>query len=260
MAVGADEQTLRERLRLTHDLFEMLESWVDAKVSAPSGDMSVAGDLTVGDDITLSGAGSKIVFSSVASGANAVEMPTGARLKVGADTDSYFYSSDTGNGIIHTPAFTFVKALGLNASDSPLDGTTVLYDSGVGMAIRGFAPNNGTAVGVSIGNLTNLTNAGAKAIAVYKDELSTEVFSVHASGKPNFSTAAQGTATLVDGAVTVSTAAVRTGSKILLTRNTPGGTVGDLSAPVASIVDGTSFDIDSDSATDTSTVNWFIFN
>ena len=67
-----------------------------------------------------------------------------------------------------------------------------------------------------------------------------------------------GTATLVGGTVTVSTTAVKTGSIIALTRNTPGGTVGDLSAPVASIVNATSFVINSASGTDTSTINWQI--
>jgi hypothetical protein len=72
--------------------------------------------------------------------------------------------------------------------------------------------------------------------------------------------AVAGTATLVAGAVTVNTTSVGASSLIILTRNTPGGTVGDLSAPGASIVAGTSFDIDSASGTDTSTVNWWILN
>ncbi len=69
-----------------------------------------------------------------------------------------------------------------------------------------------------------------------------------------------GTATLVAGTATVSAAAVKTTSIILVTRNTPGGTLGFLSAPSASIVDGVSFDINSDINTDTSTVNWLIIN
>jgi hypothetical protein len=69
-----------------------------------------------------------------------------------------------------------------------------------------------------------------------------------------------GTATLVAGTVTVSTTAAKTGSRIFISRNTPGGTPGHLSAPVASIVNGTSFVINSSSATDTSTVNWWVIN
>lgn len=74
------------------------------------------------------------------------------------------------------------------------------------------------------------------------------------------SNASVGTATLVGGTVTVSTTAVATGSTIFLTCNTPGGTQGFLSAPTASIVNATSFVINSSSGTDTSTVNWWIIN
>lgn len=69
----------------------------------------------------------------------------------------------------------------------------------------------------------------------------------------------KGTATLVAGTVTVADARVRTGAKIFVSVDTPGGTQGFLSAPVASIVDETSFVINSSSNTETSTVNyWFV--
>lgn len=67
-----------------------------------------------------------------------------------------------------------------------------------------------------------------------------------------------GTATLVAGTVTVSSSLVTASSKIFLSFNTPGGTQGFLSQ--GTIVAGTSFVINSSSATDTSTVNWFIIN
>lgn len=67
-----------------------------------------------------------------------------------------------------------------------------------------------------------------------------------------------GTATLVAGTATVSSTLVQAGSKVFFSRNTPGGTVGELSAPSASIVPGVSFVINSDNAGDTSTVNWWI--
>ena len=70
--------------------------------------------------------------------------------------------------------------------------------------------------------------------------------------------AIMGTATLVAGTATVATTAVSTDSYIFLTRDTPGGTAGDLSAPEASIVDGTSFVINSSSGSDTSTVRWLL--
>jgi hypothetical protein len=69
-----------------------------------------------------------------------------------------------------------------------------------------------------------------------------------------------GTATLVAGTATVATTAVKTGAKIFLSVNTPGGTQGFLSAPAASITNGTSFVINSSDVADTSTVNWWIIN
>ncbi|MEI6287165.1 MAG: right-handed parallel beta-helix repeat-containing protein [Bacillota bacterium] len=66
----------------------------------------------------------------------------------------------------------------------------------------------------------------------------------------------QGTATLSGGSFTVSTVEVRTGDIILITRGTIGGTTGNLSA--RSIVNATSFNLDSSSGTETSSVYWEI--
>lgn len=60
------------------------------------------------------------------------------------------------------------------------------------------------------------------------------------------------------GVYTVSTARVAANSTILLTHNTVGGTQGILSAPAASIVPGTSFQVTSSNSADTSTVNWAV--
>jgi len=66
-----------------------------------------------------------------------------------------------------------------------------------------------------------------------------------------------GTATLVAGTVTVSGVRVSgTNNFILLSRNTPGGTVGHLSAPAASRLTAGSFVINSSTNADTSTVDW----
>lgn len=72
--------------------------------------------------------------------------------------------------------------------------------------------------------------------------------------------ASVGTADLGGGTVTVSTTAVTANSIIFLTYNTTGGTPGILSAPTASIVPGTSFQIVDSSGADLSTVNWWIIN
>ncbi len=65
---------------------------------------------------------------------------------------------------------------------------------------------------------------------------------------------------LIAGTTTVNTSAVTANSIIFLTANTLAGTPGTLSAPIAAIVPGVSFDIVSSSNTDTSTVNWWIIN
>lgn len=68
--------------------------------------------------------------------------------------------------------------------------------------------------------------------------------------------ATMGTATLVGGTVTVSTTAVTANSRIFVTTQTLGGTIG--TPYVSARVAGTSFDITSSSGTDTSTVAWLI--
>lgn len=67
-----------------------------------------------------------------------------------------------------------------------------------------------------------------------------------------------GIVTLGSGTATVTNTAIVSTSLVMLTRNTPGGTVGNLSVPTASIVANTSFVINSDSNIDASTVAWQI--
>jgi len=69
--------------------------------------------------------------------------------------------------------------------------------------------------------------------------------------------ALSGTATLVGGTVTVSSADCSTGDRIMLSRNTTGGTLGNL---YTSSVSNGSFTISSSSGTDTSTVNWYVIH
>lgn len=89
-------------------------------------------------------------------------------------------------------------------------------------------------------------------------------------GKINITTgsnASAGTATLSSGTVTVSTTAVTSSSLIFVVYNTPSGTLASgLSAPVGSIVNATSFVINSLTTAavvntlDNSTVRWWIIN
>lgn len=71
------------------------------------------------------------------------------------------------------------------------------------------------------------------------------------------SNASIGTATLVAGTVTVNTTAMGANSFLFYQRKTAGGTTGKYSYTQ---VNGTSFTINSDSNTDTSTLNWWIIN
>ncbi len=65
-----------------------------------------------------------------------------------------------------------------------------------------------------------------------------------------------GVATLVGGTITVSNTSVTASSRIFTSRQTAGGTLGHLS--IGTIVAGTSFVINSSSATDTSVVAWLL--
>jgi hypothetical protein len=67
---------------------------------------------------------------------------------------------------------------------------------------------------------------------------------------------AMGLATLVAGTVTVNNAVITANSRVFTSRQTTGGTVGHLS--ISNKVAGTSFRINSSSATDTSTVAYLI--
>lgn len=78
---------------------------------------------------------------------------------------------------------------------------------------------------------------------------------VFLNGATNGSPASFGTATLVAGTVTVLNTNVNSGMVIMLSRNTPSGTTGDLR--LGTITNGSSFVINSSSGTDTSTVNWY---
>lgn len=69
---------------------------------------------------------------------------------------------------------------------------------------------------------------------------------------------AWGTATLVAGTVTVSSGIVTSTSKILVSRMTPGGTLGHLSVPA--ITPGTSFVISSSSVSEISVIAYLILN
>ena len=131
----------------------------------------------------------------------------------------------------------------------------------------------GTVLGAvnGIGNFTLLTNkllfgaAGSEDTNLYRSAaniLATDDdFSILTVGKglnvAEGTNARMGASVLVNGTVTVSTTAVTANSRIFLTSQVDGGTVGFLR--VSGRTAGTSFTITSSSATDTSTVAWIIF-
>jgi hypothetical protein len=139
--------------------------------------------------------------------------------------------------------------------------TNVTYTVGTTLRIEG-APNAGT-------NVT-ITNPYALYVNSGQSFFGGNVTLGVAGNKLNIATgtnASIGTATLVAGTVTVSTTAVTTNSKIMLSYNTPIGTLGVvIAAPSASIVNGVSFVINSLTSantvltTDLSTINWWIIN
>jgi len=177
-----------------------------------------------------------------------------------------------------------VNAIRLNASDVAggididagtggiqLDATgqvNIASTQAANNAVRLFADNlaggvnieASDAVGITFTNTTtgNAASIVADGVNNFFRLLDGTIFSVDQAG----GNAIAGTATLVAGTVTVATTSAMTmpNSTILISRNTPGGTLGNLSVPSAAIVDGVSFDIDSDSAMETSTVNWFVIN
>ena len=119
---------------------------------------------------------------------------------------------------------------------------------------------------------TENTNAGAVgkyAISAFTANTSFTILSSNNAETSTFNWAlvptnwASGTATLVGGTVFVVAPSVKANSNIMLSRNVLGGTAGFLAAPVAGIVPGVGFTINSYSAiatlvNDTSTVNWAI--
>ena len=82
----------------------------------------------------------------------------------------------------------------------------------------------------------------------------------YADSTGNITITIDSTVTLSSGTITVSDTRVKTGAKIFISVNTPSGTQGFLSAKTSDIIDGTSFIINSTSATENSTVNYEIIN
>lgn len=187
--------------------------------------------------------------------------------QVGAITLATFYSVAGGNKITLSVPTTISGAATLSSTMSVAGAAT--FSSSV--TVSGIT-NPSTTYNSSSGTNMNVgVNGAAGAVLVYDNVGTASVVkfnSVANGGKASLNyglivsksgaNPSMGTATLVAGTVTVNTTAVNANCKILLTMNTPGGTVGYQYAKTADIVSGTSFKITSTSNTDTSTVNWFV--
>ncbi len=218
-------------------------------------------------NLTAKGAGA-IIFSQSKAGVDqnmqitnsdntAAQGNAGLQLAVGGSTstgDPYVSFQISGVG-----ASTMTMGLDNSASDvfkisnstaiGTADALTLTQAGALGATTSVTA---GTSVTATLGNIT-ATN-GDLILGTAGNKLQ-----IHASTAASDSV---GTSVALDGAspsqLVVSTTAVKTGSIILLSYATAGGTQGSLS--VGTIVDSTSFQIKSSANGDTSTVNYLIIN
>lgn len=163
-------------------------------------------------------------------------------------TDGEYAQLDAGNGVVavnnghDTPG-------GMQASTSGPGDPSTLIDSprnGVNITARITLKANG----ISGPSITLSTSTGAIAALLILNTTTIRI----ADGANR----SMGQATLVAGTVTVSNTRVAANSRIFLSRHTAGGTLGHLS--IGSISGATNFVINSSSATDTSVINWLIFD
>lgn len=202
-------------------------------------------------------------------------------------SDGYLNLGDNSSGSNNTS----VGAEGLDANTTGKNNTSVGYNAlgsnvsaSSNTALGCYAGNKNTAgQNVFLGDSAGYSNtSGSNVIAIGYQAVNTtsntvqlgnsSITKVTTNGSyvvtgtgnglmiPAGSNCRVGTATLSAGTVTISNTAVTANSIIFVSYNTPGGTTGSLSAPAGSISAGTQFVINSSSATDSSTVNWFIIN
>lgn len=198
----------------------------------------------------------QLSVSGVASGSDAVMVVKGARIQLNAVDDANNNTiSSSGNGFV-TFGVGGTEIIAANYQGNVRSGGVA------SLSVDNFSADGATAKGFKFRIQGGpFANVGSR-IATFENPASTIKAAIGKNGQIFWPTgnadSVTGTATLVGGTVTVSTTAVAANSIVMLTRNTPGGTIGDLTAPVASLVAATSFVINSASGTDTSTVNWWI--
>lgn len=214
--------------------------------------MSLAGapSYTQGSGTDSLASAKPILLASAPSSSYGALLPIGARVIVQSTNSVYVLTSKSTSGGITSVTWTI-------AGSPTGDVSTLTGDSGTATPAAGNIKISGTASEITTaGSGSTITLSLPSALTVPGSLTVTSTLGLNASG----AAAIAGTATLVAGTVTVDTSSVTANSKIFVSRNTTGGTLGNLSAPVGSITAGTSFVINSSSSTETSTVNWFFFN
>lgn len=143
----------------------------------------------------------------------------------------------------------------LNGGETVL-GTTNINNSGAGVTTIGTGGTGATNIGNATGNTAvtgNLTVSGNVTLSGATSKLNVSVATP--------ATASAGTsAALNSGAIVVSTTAITANSLVFFTTNTLGTVTSPQSYRVSARTPGVSFTIESQSATDTSTVNYWIIN
>lgn len=184
----------------------------------------------------------------------------------GTATISLPSSIVTPGSLATTTTLTAGTGLTVTAGGAAITGTTTINTSGSAVTTIGTGGTGATNIGNATGNtavtgsLTASTSLTATLGAITATNgnlvLGTAGNKLMIAAGANGSVGTSGA--LSTGTVNVATTAVTASSKIFLTRAVSGGTLGNLS--VGTITPATGFDITSDNAADTSTVNWLIIN
>lgn len=180
------------------------------------------------------------------------------------------YTASSGSGV-HT-ALAIQNTYNLTSTASGLQ-TSILIDptftslTGTYRAID-ITANNSSAKGIyqtgssTVNNFVGPTGFGATTVPDDAIEVTGNLEFLTAGNKIKIATGSNASAgqsgAMTAGSITISTTAVTSNSLIFLNHASVGGTQGILS--VGTITAGTSFVINSSSALDTSTVNWWIIN
>jgi hypothetical protein len=234
-----------------------------------TGSPSFSGSVTAATGLTVTAGGAGITGTTNinTTGAAVTSIGTGGTgaVDIGNATGN---TAVTGSLTASTGLTATTGGLTASAGGAAITGTTTINTTGAAATSIG---TGGTGA-VNIGNNTGNTNITGTAIASLGYVATLGGFATTNGGltlntagnKISIATGANASigtsAAMTAGTITISSTAVSATSIIFLTCNTPSGTQGFLSAPAASRVANTSFVINSSSALDTSTVNWWIIN